>query len=145
MALLTISARRAVSSTPPETPPEADPRSWLTKAAGDLEVAERILDVEHLAWAAGFHLQQAAEKGLKAVLVARGCFPPKVHDLKTLSDEVAKLEPALAGWDARLVPLDAYAVAERYPTAELRGCDPRPHAETVRQLLAAVRSIVVAA
>jgi HEPN domain-containing protein len=131
-----------VCSTLPKTPPEADPRSWLAKAAGDIEVAQRIVDLEHLAWAAGFHLQQAAEKALKAVLVAHGRFPPKVHDLKTLLDEVIRVEPDLDGWDERLVPLDAYAIAERYPTADLRRHDPRPHVDTVCQLLAAVQSIV---
>lgn len=133
-----MSAKRAVSSTPPE----ADPRAWMERARGDVEVAERILAVAHLAWAAGFHLQQAAEKALKAVLVARGRFPPKVHDLMTLADQVVAIEPALAGWGARLVELNEYSVAHRYPVPGRRQRDLGPAAEAVRRLLVAVDAIL---
>jgi HEPN domain-containing protein len=50
-------------------------RRWLSKARTDLVLATVVLerDREGLeGWAAAFHAQQAAEKALKAVLVARG-------------------------------------------------------------------------
>ena len=54
---------------------------WLTKAKTDLALAKVILkkgpDLEP--WAAGFHAQQAAEKSMKAVLVAEGIEPPRDH------------------------------------------------------------------
>jgi len=90
----------------------------------------------------GFHLQQAAEKALKAVLVAGGRFPPKVHDLKALADQVAVLEPSLLGWDARLLPLNDYSVAERYPTAGMRSRDLGPLIDETREFVALVRRIL---
>ena len=36
-------------------------------------------------WACCFHAQQAAEKALKALLVARGTEPPYTHDLGALA------------------------------------------------------------
>ena len=35
-------------------------------------------------WACCFHAQQAAEKALKAVLVAQGVEPPSIHNLVAL-------------------------------------------------------------
>lgn len=125
-------------------PPEADPQAWLAKADGDLEVAERISEVSHLAWAAGFHLQQAAEKALKAALLAHGRLPPRAHDLKALADEVAMVIPSLGGWDARLVILNEYSVLERYPTATVFELDLEPLRAEVRELVEAVRQAVSA-
>lgn len=47
----------------------------LVKLSPEREVADAVL---------GFHAQQAVEKGLKAVLAARGEAVPKTHDLTFL-------------------------------------------------------------
>jgi HEPN domain-containing protein len=60
------------------------------------------------------HAQQAAEKALKAVLVAYGVDFPPTHNLVVLRDlagEVCEL-PAEAG---SLPALSVYAVSSRYP------------------------------
>jgi len=62
-------------------------RRWLSKARTDLVLATVVLerDREGLAgWAAAFHAHQAAEKALKAVLVARDEDPPRIHNLRAL-------------------------------------------------------------
>lgn len=51
-------------------PEEAD--EWITKAEEDLAAARRLLQDDPLPTPAAFHCQQAAEKALKAFLVARG-------------------------------------------------------------------------
>lgn len=97
-------------------PPEADPREWLRKAREDLRVAELVIAAKDVSpGPAGFHLQQAAEKALKAILVARGKAAPRTHDLQQLGDAVEALEPTFSGWAERVLPLDDFSVAQRYP------------------------------
>jgi len=56
---------------------------WLQKARRDIRVAELALG-EDLYDEVAFHAQQAAEKALKAVLVALGARPPRTHSLERL-------------------------------------------------------------
>jgi HEPN domain-containing protein len=65
--------------------PPDDPREWLNRAARNLSQAQgnpQFTDVylEDLC----FQAQQAAEKSLKAVLIACGVRFPYTHDLATL-------------------------------------------------------------
>jgi HEPN domain-containing protein len=62
-------------------------RRWLSKARTDLAVATVVLEKgpDMDAWACCFHAQQAAEKALKAILVARGVEPPYTHDIGALA------------------------------------------------------------
>jgi HEPN domain-containing protein len=95
-------------------PDPMDPRAWLRHARSDLAAARtRVSDdqlLEHLC----FHAQQAAEKALKAVLLAIGVDFPKTHDIQALlsllppeetAPEVVRSAPALT----------PYAVEFRYP------------------------------
>jgi HEPN domain-containing protein len=65
-------------------------RRWLSKARTDLAAAGLILqrgpDLEP--WAAVFHAQQAAEKAIKALLIANSINPPYVHDLVELTNKL---------------------------------------------------------
>jgi len=58
-------------------------RRWLSKARTDLSLASVVLEKgpDMDPWVCCFHAQQAAEKALKAVMVARGVEPPHIHDL----------------------------------------------------------------
>jgi Uncharacterized conserved protein related to C-terminal domain of eukaryotic chaperone, SACSIN len=62
-------------------------RRWLSKARTDLALATVVLEKgpDMDPWVGCFHAQQAAEKALKAVLVARGVEPPHIHDLGALA------------------------------------------------------------
>jgi len=61
-------------------------RQWLGKARTGLTLASVVLEQgpDMDAWVCCFHAQQAAEKALKAVLVARGVEPPFIHNLVAL-------------------------------------------------------------
>ncbi len=90
-------------------------RRWLAKARTDLALASVILEQgpDMDPWACCFHAQQAAEKALKAVLVARGEEPPHIHDLGAL----AAVMPDDLALDVRgddLGDLTTYATAARY-------------------------------
>ncbi len=90
------------------------PADWLRYAYSDLALAgitplPRVL-LEQLC----FHAQQAAEKALKAILVACNVAVPHTHNLRTLFD----LLPAdlLVPSDVQMAAgLSDYAVASRYP------------------------------
>jgi HEPN domain-containing protein len=58
---------------------------WMQKAANDLLNVENNLASDSVPWdTVCFHAQQAAEKLLKALLVARGEVVPRTHDLSAL-------------------------------------------------------------
>lgn len=99
--------------------PEPDARSlasaWLAHAQADLRAA-RVLDAardEADPFTACFHAQQAAEKALKAQLVALGLTVPYTHNLVALS---ARLPTGSAIQVATpdLALLSGYATEGRY-------------------------------
>jgi len=101
-------------------------RQWLAKARTDLALATIVLErdrAEMEGWAAAFHAQQAAEKALKAVLVARGTDPPHVHDLGALLALMpSDFRSSIAAQEvARLTP---FATAARYAEGPEMSADP---------------------
>lgn len=90
------------------------PSDWLRHAQSDLAIARarksRRMLYEHQC----FHAQQAAEKAVKALLVANGILVPRSHDLVFL---LAQLPHGIA-LPVTLVDLPLltkYAVQLRYP------------------------------
>src|SRR6266568_2203509 len=83
------------------------------KDNGDL--AEKWLKMaeEDLA-GAGFHCQQAAEKSLKAWLIAHDVETPKTHKLEELIELCLKKEPRFGEVAAEAKALTPYAVKGRY-------------------------------
>ena len=88
---------------------------WIKKAENDLEIAKIIIG-EGFYGESTFHSQQAAEKALKALLVALDVQPPKSHNihflLKLLEENgVDTTIPRRM----RAEKLTIYAVEARYP------------------------------
>ena len=94
--------------------PPDDPREWLNRAKSNLAIAKnRVTDayLEDLC----FEAQQAAEKAIKARLIALGIDFPYVHDLAhllSLLDETGESVPESVRKASTLTP---YAVFTRYP------------------------------
>jgi HEPN domain-containing protein len=91
------------------------PQHWWDYAADDLAMAGVALQAgkpRHVA----FHCQQAIEKGIKAIILARtGSTPPKIHRLIQLS-EVAGIREALnEATRGNLEELTSYYTEVRYP------------------------------
>ncbi|MCE4627957.1 MAG: HEPN domain-containing protein [Desulfurococcales archaeon] len=87
---------------------------WLRRAEKDLRAAEVLLR-EELYEEAAFHAQQAAEKALKALLVARRVRPPKTHSIEHLLSLLAGQEDVKPFYDIDADTLTDYAVEARYP------------------------------
>ncbi|HEY3397077.1 MAG TPA: HEPN domain-containing protein [Armatimonadota bacterium] len=119
-------------------PPEARFESaavWLEFAEVDLAAARKLVEADLLAPAC-FHAQQAAEKALKAYLVALGeSRLPHTHNLTQLARAAAALGgEMIAGEGVR--KLTDYAVEIRYPDA------PAPDENEAGQALAWAAEIV---
>ncbi|MBI5528806.1 MAG: HEPN domain-containing protein [Deltaproteobacteria bacterium] len=91
------------------------PQHWWDYATDDLAMAGIAMQAgkpRHVA----FHCQQAIEKGLKAIILARtGATPPKIHRLIQLA-ELAGLRDAISD-EARgnIEKLQSYYTEMRYP------------------------------
>ena len=94
--------------------------AWIRKAEHDLTTVDLIIPSEDPPWdIVVFHAQQAAEKFLKAFLVARGQQPPKIHDLPRLLKLCVAFAPDLASFVDECVFLSPLAVLSRYPGDEV--------------------------
>ena len=91
-------------------------RQWVAKASNDLLSADNNLTAREVPGdVVCFHCQQAAEKLLKAFLVAGGHPAPRTHDLLLLLEEVLRTSPAAEALRDALALLMPYAVEVRYP------------------------------
>ena len=90
------------------------PLTWMEYAKSDLAAARGPAPEGVMLETLCFHAQQAAEKSIKAVLVARGVPFPRIHSIERLTDllppDIARTADVLES--ARLT---AYATVFRYP------------------------------
>ena len=87
---------------------------WLRKAESDLDAAEACIDSAKGLDAACFHCQQAAEKSLKAWLVAHDEDFPLTHNLTKLVALCAAREPRFNELTDDATVLIPFAVKGRY-------------------------------
>ena len=101
-------------STPRENSHYAE--DWRRIAEKDLNRVERSLQ-GHDPELAGFCLQQAVEKFLKAYLIDRGWELRRIHDLEVLLDDAIKYDPSLDQFRGSCQKITKYYMLERYPLA----------------------------
>jgi HEPN domain-containing protein len=114
-----------------------DPHAWIQKADADLLCIRNNLNAACIPWdTVCFHAQQAAEKLLKAFLVARGRRAARTHDLLLLLGECVAIESTLGMLYPACRLLNPYSVAFRYP-----GTGPEPSEPDGRAAVSAAESI----
>lgn len=95
----------------------SEAQRWLETADGDVKTAEILAEGERWAHSC-FHAQQAAEKALKALWLARGR-EPWGHSVKKLiddlEDELPKEFAAMKDLDEKAARLDRFSVPTRCP------------------------------
>ena len=111
-------------------------RAWLATVETDLKAIRNCLHgPEPTSLGAAYHCQQAAEKLVKAVLVAAGTHPWKSHDIHALIDALDKSHPLRP----RLTPLERftpYVWAFRYPSpGPMEPPPPEPSLGDIRRWL----------
>ena len=99
---------------PPEVYAPGSPADWLRHAYSDLALASTIPLPQILLEQLCFHAQQAAEKALKAILIAYGIPVPRTHNLRTLFD-LLPVDVPVSPDIQEAAGLSDYAVASRYP------------------------------
>ena len=91
---------------------------WLRKADQDLKLAQdNAADPYHYDSVA-YHCQQAAEKYVKAALVAHGIPYPYTHGLRTLLDELNTQLPVSEQQYEAAAFLNPFSTLTRYPTED---------------------------
>lgn len=144
--------RRMVRERPGEVPHSF--AGWLAHAERDIRLAVH-LSSDFAEWKESicFHAQQAAEKFLKALIIAQHEHPVRTHHLEQLVRDVRKLGFDLGDLEEDAKFLSPFAVDVRYPEEEKRGSIPefewiaRPVEVTeaqARRAFAAARSIETA-
>ena len=113
------------------------PADWLRVAEKDLSRVEHLLSV-HDAEAAGFYLQQAVEKFLKAFLLSKGWKLERIHDLEALLNRALGHDSSLEPFRAVCQKVTGFYVMERYPAMTDEGLTD----EDIRQALAQVKALI---
>jgi HEPN domain-containing protein len=88
---------------------------WLVKADEDFGFASSLLDESPYYAQLCFHYQQAAEKYLKAFIVARELEFRKIHDLLELLDICHMKDASLYEIKEACIYLRAFYIDTRYP------------------------------
>ncbi len=114
---------------------------WLEFADRDLQAAQVLSQNSDLWEAACFHFHQAAEKALKAVLLAGGKRAPRIHNLVVLAREAAAVAPDLNAQAQPAARLNPFYLQTRYPV----DVEHRVERHQVQEASEAAGSIVAAA
>ncbi|HLK83333.1 MAG TPA: HEPN domain-containing protein [Xanthobacteraceae bacterium] len=91
-------------------------RRWLAKADEDLRAANKLLP--GVVNQAAFHVQQAMEKTLKALIVAKRQEIRKTHDILLLASIARPLWPELIPQPFPIVEISEWYMVSRYPGLE---------------------------
>ena len=129
----TVPQRSARTDRVRETPTEGRD-IWISRAESDFQAAINLLGSAQPSWdAVCFHAHASIEKLLKALIVAHGSYPPRIHGLKDLM----ALLPAGIRKDSQLIAaaevLDGLFPKSRYADK------PMPTPEEAREGFEAAR------
>jgi HEPN domain-containing protein len=118
------------------------PADWLSIAEKDLKRVKFLLSAPD-AEAAGFYLQQAVEKFLKAFLLSKGWKLQRIHDLEVLLNEAIAYIPALNKFRSICQIIAGFYFVERYPlitSSGITGKDVKDALEQVEELINTLRT-----
>jgi HEPN domain-containing protein len=121
------------------------PKDWLRIAEKDYSRVEKLLKIEDPE-AAGFYLQQAVEKYLKAFLLSKGWRLKRTHDLEPLLNEMLKYDSTVEEYRPVCQRISGFYFMERYPLyshADLTQNDVKASLQKVEGLLAIIRRRIV--
>jgi HEPN domain-containing protein len=90
------------------------PQDWLEIAERDLKRLRRAFRA-HDAEQAGFYVQQAVEKYLKAFLLSQGWTLRRIHTLGVLLDEAVQYEPSFEQYRLACQKITTFYMLDRYP------------------------------
>ena len=116
------------------------PADWLRIAEKDLSRVRQLLAI-HDPEAAGFYLQQAVEKFLKAFLLSHGWAFQRIHDLEPLLNEVLAFDASFEEYRSVLQTITGLYFVERYPLMLEAGLSEKDVADALQQVNGLVEAI----
>ncbi len=119
----------------PENRQEA--KRWLEIVDEDIDVAIAAARLSRRG-ASAYHVQQAAEKLLKALLVLAGEPFRRTHDLNDLAIRLVPVYPQFIQQAEAVRPLSIWGIAYRYPSLE-DAPEPLPDSEELERSIAMLR------
>ena len=114
-----------------------DPADWIRIAKEDLARVDVLLSAENPV-GAGFYLQQAVEKFLKAFLLSKGWDLERSHDLQALLNQALERGAPAEPYRALCQRISGFYIAERYPLI----VPPELTAEDVQECLDQVQGLI---
>jgi HEPN domain-containing protein len=122
----------------------AYPMDWLNIAERGLGRVGRCLGDDDPE-AAGFFLQQALEKFLKAFLLYQGCLLRRIHDLEALLDDTLEYDSDMDKFRSLCRQVSGYYLVERYPLVGIAGASGAEIVnalETAQELVTKIREAI---
>ncbi len=116
------------------------PANWMQIAEKDFERVGRLLD-DHDPEMAGFCLQQAVEKFLKAFLLSKGWRLRRIHHLDALLDDAVVYDPSLEKFRHVCQKITAFYFVERYPFVMDSGLTEDDVRESLEQVIGLVERL----
>jgi len=113
------------------------PKDWLEKARKDLKRVDVLLSAKDTA-GAGFHLQQAIEKYLKAYLIAKGWKLEYIHNLPKLLNYANGYDAKFENFRILCERVTQYYISERYPFFE----EIPPSSKEIKEALAETKKLI---
>lgn len=126
---------------------ERDPLAWWRYVRADLVAIEALTAHHDVPWTVvASHAQQAAEKALKAVIVAGGATAPRVHDVGRLLRDVQRLTNLGNELQLACDRLTEVGAISRYPddAVDVSEQEARRAMEHATQVVDASRELLVA-
>jgi HEPN domain-containing protein len=108
-------------------------RRWLVIVEEDIDVAAAAARLTRLG-ASAYHVQQAAEKLIKALLVLAGEPFRRTHDLDDLASRLLPVYPRFARQADAVRHLSVWGIAYRYPGLE-DAPEPLPEIEELQRMI----------
>ncbi len=121
------------------------PADWLRIAEKDLRRVYDLLDLQDPE-AAGFYLQQAVEKFLKAFLLSKGWKLKRIHDLEALLNAALTYDSSLESFRPACQKITAFYFVERSPfvsEGDVSNEDVRESLDQTQELIENLRTSTV--
>jgi len=116
------------------------PTDWLRIAEKDLVRVHQLLNVKDPE-AAGFYLQQAIEKFIKAYLLHYGWQLKRIHDLEVLLNDAILYEPEFENYRDVCQKITGFYFLERYPLLTESGISEKDVKDALSQVDGLIRKV----
>jgi HEPN domain-containing protein len=122
---------------------ENELNQWVTLALHDAETAQLLIHESGYPEIIIYHMHQAIEKYLKALLVKAGHTVRRTHHIDVLLSELIQTYPSLKEIEEPVLFLHTYSPRLRYPSGDtLQSSDVDIITPKFQQILATIRSVI---